>query len=306
MPDIHLPNWADDALQIGVIVGVALVAYALLRTATRIGVRHLLDRRSADGEGVLPAAELERRVSTIERLSMRVGAAVITIVALLMVLAVFAIDIGPAVAGLGVVGIAVGLGAQALVRDWLAGIFIVLENQYSTGDVVSIAGVEGSVEDFSLRRTTLRDLDGTVHTVPNGQIVVASNHTRVWSRVNLDVGVTYDADIERATSIIDRVGADLAADPDWRDRLLEPPSVVRINALTDSGVTLKVLGQVRAAEQWAVAGELRKRILAAFGAAGIEVPYPRRVMVTGTGGRGTDGDPEPPDEPGGGDIVALD
>ena len=306
MPDIHLPNWAEHALQIGVIVLVALVAYALLRTAARIGVRHLLERRPGSAEAVLPAAELQRRVTTIERLSVRVGASLITIIALLMALAVFAIDIGPAVAGLGVVGIAVGLGAQTLVRDWLAGIFIVLENQYSTGDVVSIAGVEGSVEDFSLRRTTLRDLDGTVHSVPNGQIVVASNHTRVWSRVNLDVGVTYDADIERATSIIDRVGAELAADPAWSERLLEPPAVVRINALTDSGVTLKVLGQVRAAEQWAVAGELRKRILSAFGAAGIEVPYPRRVMVTGPGPRSADGDPEPPDEPAGDDVVALD
>lgn len=291
MTDLQLPNWAVIAFQVGAIVLVAAVGYALLRAGARIGVRHLLDRRPATTESVLPEVELQRRIATIERLTVRVGAGLITVIALLMVLEVFDIEIGPAVAGLGVVGIAVGLGAQTLVKDWLAGIFVVLENQYSAGDVVTIAGVDGMVEDFSLRRTTVRDLDGTVHSVPNGQIVVASNHTRVWARVNLDIGVTYDADIERATAIIDRVGAELAEDSAWRDRLIEVPAVVRINALTDSGVTLKVLGQVRAAEQWAVAGELRKRILAAFGEAGIEVPYPRRVMVT------------PPPAAGGGDAV---
>lgn len=296
MTDLHLPNWATTALQVGGIVLVGLVAYALLRTAARIGVRHLLERQpAAPDETVLPALELERRVTTIERLTVRVGATLVTIIALLMILAVFDIDIGPAVAGLGVVGIAVGLGAQTLVKDWLAGIFIVLENQYSAGDVVAIAGVEGTVEDFSLRRTTLRDLDGTVHSVPNGQIVVASNHTRVWARVNLDIGVAYDADIERASALIDRIGADLATDEEWRDRLIEPPTVIRINALGDSGVTLKVLGRVRAAEQWAVAGELRKRILAAFARAGIEVPYPRRVMVSRPAPGTRETDAEPPD-----------
>jgi small conductance mechanosensitive channel len=297
--DILLPNWAIPALRVGGIVLVALIAYIALRTAARIGVRHLLERRPG-GDGVLPAVELERRVTTIEKLIIRVGASLIVAVGLLMVLAVFTIDIGPAVAGLGVIGIAVGLGAQTLVKDWLAGIFVVLENQYSAGDVVSIAGVQGTVEDFSLRRTTLRDLDGTVHSVPNGQITVASNHTRVWARVNLDIAVAYDTDVERATALIDQVGAELAIDPEWRERLLEEPTVVRMDALGDSALTLKVLGQVRAAEQWAVAGELRKRILAAFSAAGIEMPYPRRVMVTRDPGR--ENAPEPAGGGDGGDA----
>jgi small-conductance mechanosensitive channel len=210
----------------------------------------------------------------------RVAGGLVLIIAGLTILRLFGIDIGPAVAGLGVVGIAVGLGAQTLVKDWLAGIFIVLENQYSQGDVVRIAGVDGVVEDFSLRRTTLRDLDGTVHSVPNGQITVASNMTRLWARVNLDIGVAYDTDIDRATAIIKRVGEELRADPEWAGRLLEAPAVVRVDALADSAVTLKVLGQVRAAEQWAVGGELRKRILAAFARDGIEIPYPHRVVVS--------------------------
>ncbi len=189
---------------------------------------------------------------------------------------------------LAVIGIAVGLGAQTLVKDWLAGIFIVLENQYNQGDVIRIAGVDGVVEDFSLRRTTLRDLDGTVHTVPNGQITVTSNMTRLWARVNLDVSVAYDTDIDRATRIIDEVGEKIQADPDWEGRVLEPPHVVRVNALGDSSVTLKVLGQVKAAEQWAVGGELRKRILDAFGKAGIEIPFPHRVVVSRSGGADAD------------------
>jgi small conductance mechanosensitive channel len=122
--------------------------------------------------------ELERRVRTLQRLAIRIAGTVIAVIAVLMILDKFEVDIGPAIAGLGVVGIAVGLGAQTLVKDWLAGIFIVLENQFSAGDRVRIAGVEGEVTDFSLRRTVLRDADGTVHNVPNGQIIVASNLSR--------------------------------------------------------------------------------------------------------------------------------
>ena len=282
MPDLSaLPTSVEIGLQIALIAGAAVIAYIVLRTAVGISVRHLIERRTAEsGEGILPPAELERRVNTIGRLVVRIAGSLIAVVAVLMALDLFGMNIGPAVAGLGVVGIAVGLGAQTLVRDWLAGIFIVLENQYNSGDVVRIAGVDGVVEDFSLRRTTLRDLDGTVHTVPNGQIIVASNMTRLWARVNMDISVAYDTDIDRATGLINDVGETLQADPDWGPRLLEAPKVIRVNALGDSAVTLKVLGQVRAAEQWAVAGELRKRILAEFGRAGIEIPFPHQVIVT--------------------------
>ena len=276
-----LPASVEIALQLVLIGLAALVGFLILRTVVGVGMRHLLERRSeeANAGGVQSQAELERRVSTIGRLVVRLTGALIGVIAVLMALDLFGIDIGPAVAGLGVVGIAIGFGAQTLVRDWLAGIFIVLENQYSAGDVVRIADVEGVVEDFSLRRTTLRDLDGTVHSVPNGQIVVASNMTRLWARVNLDINVAYDTDLDRASELIDRVGTDLLSDPEWGPRLLEPPTVVRVEALADSSVTLKVLGQVRAAEQWAVGGELRKRILAAFTRAGIKIPFPHRVVV---------------------------
>jgi small conductance mechanosensitive channel len=197
-----------------------------------------------------------------------------------MLLQTVDIDVGPAIAGLGVVGIAVGFGAQHLVKDYLNGALILIENQFSKGDVIRIAGVAGSVEDFSLRRTTLRDLDGVVHTVPNGEIAVSSNLTRVWARVNQDVTVAYGTDIDRAIEVVDGVGREMAGDPAWKRRILETPRVERVEALAEYGVTLKILGTVRATEQWAAAGELRKRLLAAFKLHGIEIPRPQRVVLS--------------------------
>ena len=150
-------------------------------------------------------------------------------------------------------------------RDYLNGALILLENQYSKGDVVSIAGVSGTVEDFSLRRTTLRDLDGVVHTVPNGEIKVASNRTRIWARINQDVTVAYGTDIEKAT--MRRSTTSGGRWPPTRPggaACMEAPHVERIEALGEYGVTIKILGLVRASEQWAAGGELRKRLLAAF------------------------------------------
>ena len=141
------------------------------------------------------------------------------------------------------------------------------------------AGVSGAVEDFTLRRTTLRDLDGVVHTVPNGEIRVASNLTRVWSRINQDVTVAYGTDIDKAIEVVDKVGREMAGDPVWKRRVLEAPRVERVEALGEYGVTLKILGTVRAADQWAAGGDFRKRLLEAFKANGIEIPRPQRVVL---------------------------
>lgn len=174
----ELPASAELVVRIVLIALAALAAFIALRIGVNVGVRHVIELRSASSGGLMPPDGLEGRVRTVGQLIVRVGAAVILVIAVLMVLGVLGIDIGPAIAGLGLVGIAVGLGAQTLVRDWLAGIFVVLENQYSYGDLVRVAGVEGTVEEFSLRRTLLRDADGSVHTVPNGQILVATRLSR--------------------------------------------------------------------------------------------------------------------------------
>ncbi len=173
-----LPASAELVVRIVLIAIAALAAIVALRIGVNVGVRHVIELRSASSGGLMAPEGLEGRVRTVGQLIVRVGAAVILVIAVLMVLGVLGIDIGPAIAGLGLVGIAVGLGAQTLVRDWLAGIFVVLENQYSYGDLVRVAGVEGTVEEFSLRRTLLRDADGSFHSVPNGQILVATRLSR--------------------------------------------------------------------------------------------------------------------------------
>jgi moderate conductance mechanosensitive channel len=197
----------------------------------------------------------------------------------IMVLGALDLDVGPAVAGLGVVGIAVGFGAQSLVKDYLNGALILIENQYSKGDVVSIAGVSGAVEDFSLRRTTLRDLDGIVHTVPNGEVKVASNRTRTWARINQNVTVAFGTDIDKAIEVVEELGKLMAADPIWKRRILEPPRVERVESIEERGITLKILGTVRASEQWAAGGEFRKLLLEAFAKNGIRLPRPPQVFV---------------------------
>lgn len=271
----------STVLRILAIIAVAVAAQLVVRRGVLVAIRHLLERRATERDHVPGAqAGLDQRVITLQRLTVRISAAIITTIAVLMVLDEIGIEIAPALAGLGVVGIAVGFGAQAIFHDWLAGIFIIIEHQYSIGDVVRIAGVDGTVEDVSLRRTLLRDLSGTLHSVPNGQVAVASNMTSDWSKVNLDVSVAYDTDIPRVTGVLNRIGTELATDPAWSTRLLEPPSVLRVDDLGDSGVTLKVTGRVHAGDQWIVSGELRTRILATFATEGIEIPFPHRVVMT--------------------------
>ncbi|MGZ6269537.1 MAG: mechanosensitive ion channel family protein [Candidatus Limnocylindrales bacterium] len=292
LPGTSLDLSADDLVRwlregappLGSIVLVVVVAFITIRLA-RLSVhglvKALMDREATEGTAQeLSALELKKRMDTLETLGGNVLQFFLVIIAAIMILGQLKLDVGPAIAGLGVVGIAVGFGAQSLVKDYLGGALILIENQFGKGDVVRIAGVSGMVEDFSLRRTTLRDDDGTVHTVPNGQIAVASNLTRVWARVNLAIQVVYGTDTTVAAEVVDRVGRDLASDSDWRRRILEPPRLQRVDALGEFGITLKVQSTVRASEQWAVAGELRKRLLDAFQEAGIEIPRPQRVILT--------------------------
>ncbi len=287
MPDFDKKPWStivdvlrDDILPILLILVVAVVAIRLARLSVRGLVKALLDREASEGTAQeLSAVELKKRMDTLDSLGGRTLQSFIVVIAGLMILGQLGLDIGPAIAGLGVVGIAVGFGAQSLVKDYLNGALILIENQFGKGDVIRAAGVAGAVEDFTLRRTTLRDLDGVVHTIPNGEIRVASNLTRVWSRINQDVTVAYGTDIDKATEVVDNVGREMAGDPVWKRRVLEAPRVERVEALSEYGVTLKILGTVRAADQWSAGGDFRKRLLAAFKTHGIEIPRPQRVVL---------------------------
>ena len=270
-----------NGVRILVIIIVALIAVRVTTLLVHGIVKALLDREATEGTAQeLSAVEVQKRMNTLDELGGRVVRFFVIVIAGIMVLGALDLDIGPAVAGLGVVGIAVGFGAQSLVRDYLNGALILAENQYSKGDVVSIAGVSGAVEDFSLRRTTLRDLDGVVHTVPNGEIKVASNRTRTWARINQNVTVAFGTDIDKAIQVVDELGKGMAADPIWKRRILEPPRVERVESIDERGVTLKILGTVRASEQWAAGGEFRKLLLETFTKNGIQLPRPQQVFVT--------------------------
>jgi moderate conductance mechanosensitive channel len=310
VPELQDPPWSTildvlraNALPIVLIIVVALVLLRASRLFVHGIVKALMDREATEGTAQeLSAVELKKRMDTLDGLGGNVIRFFIVVIAGLMILRSFGLDIGPAVAGLGVVGVAVGFGAQHLVRDYLNGALILIENQFSKGDVIRVAGVSGTVEDFSLRRTTLRDLDGVVHTVPNGEIMVASNLTRVWARINQDVTLAYGTDIEKATTVVDEVGRAMATDKAWKRRVLEAPRVDRVAALAEYGITLKILGTVRAPDQWAAAGELRKRLLAAFHEHGIEMPRPQRVILA----REPGGPPTPDDTLAGAADESLD
>ena len=266
------------------LIFATLVALWLARRLVRGTVAALVNREATEGTAQeLSAIEVRKRSETLQGLADGLVRSLIVVVAFVTALDKFGLNIGPAVAGIGVVGVALGFGAQSLVRDYLAGMFALIENHYSKGDVVKIADVTGTVEDFTLRRTTLRDMDGTVHIVPNGLIGVTSNMTRVWGRINLDVTVAHGSDIDQVIEVVNELGRQMAEDPAWKRRVLEAPRVERVEAIGEYGITLKILGSVRAADRWSAAGELRKRVLDAFRANNIDIPRAQRVFVAHPG-----------------------
>jgi len=203
------------------------------------------------------------------------------VVAAVMLLSELGINITPLLAGAGVLGVAIGFGAQNLIRDFLSGLFIFLEDQFNQGDVVEIAGRSGVVEEINLRRTVLRDLDGILHIIPNGEITISSNYTRDWARVKLDVPVAYGEDLDRVIAVINRVGKELAADKEFGPKIKTPPQVLRVQNFGDSGIDIRILGDVKPMEQWTVTGELRKRIKKTFDQEGIEIPWPHVKVYYG-------------------------
>ena len=225
--------------------------------------------------------EVLKRSQTLSSVFVGVTVALIYVSAMFMVLTELSVPIGPVLGGFGIAGIAVGFGAQYLVRDLIAGVFILAENQYRTGDVVTVAGMSGLVESINLRRTVLRDIDGQVHVIPNGEITVASNKTKYWSRVNLDIGVAYKEDVDRVIMVLNEIGDDIAADPYYGLMLITPPQVLRLNSFDDSAITFKVLGDCKPMKQWEIMGEMRKRIKIRFDVEGIEIPFPHQTVYWG-------------------------
>jgi moderate conductance mechanosensitive channel len=226
----------------------------------------------------------QRRAETIAAVLGSIAVFVIYLLAVFIVLSQFAIDVGPLVAGAGVVGVALGFGAQSLVRDFLSGIFMILEDQYGVGDIVDVGEASGVVEAITLRVTRLRDVEGTVWHVPNGQILRVGNKSQLWSRSLLDISVAYDTDLDRAGEVITRVAGQMAEDEVWGEMILEPPELWGIEQFGPSEVVLRLVMKTKPAEQWRVNREFRARIKKAFDAEGIEIPFPQRtIWVRGDG-----------------------
>ncbi len=278
-------DWlAGDGARIAAIVGVAVVIDFILHRVVPRALRVTVQRQM---EGVLEE-EVKQRVDTLSSVVMGGVRSVVVLVALLTLLPLAGISIGPLLAGAGIIGLAVGFGAQSLVKDVISGLFILLDNWYSKGDVITAAGVTGLVENVGIRRTVLRDLDGVSHYIPNGEIAVASNFTQEYSRVNLNVGVSYSEDLDDVIKVIDRVGEELAADPEWSQHILKAPKTLRVDNLGDSSIDIKIVGDTKPMEQWAVMGELRRRLKIAFDEEGIEIPFPQRtIWVHSVGADGT-------------------
>ena len=280
----RVTDWlATQGLRIVLILVLAFVADLVVRVVVPRVIRPTVRRQMKDK----PEEEIEQRSHTLVAVLQGSGRFVLVIWALFTILPELGVNVTPVLASVGIAGIALGFGAQSLVKDVISGLFILIENQYSKGDVVTVAGISGLVEEVGLRRTVLRDLDGIVHHVPNGQIAVASNFTQEWSRVNMNVSVAYGEDLDKVFEVINRVGHELAADPEFGPLILKAPQVLRVDAFEDSGIAVKILGDTEPIRQWDVMGELRKRLKKAFDEEGIEIPFPHRVQVT-RGAKATD------------------
>ncbi|MFH1462355.1 MAG: mechanosensitive ion channel family protein [bacterium] len=198
-------------------------------------------------------------------------------IAIMMALSELGIDVGPVIAGAGILGVALGFGAQYMVRDFLAGLFIILENQYRVGDVVCLDDTCGGVEDITLRKTVLRDLDGKVYHIPNGAFRTAANFTTDYSRAHMNVSVAYKEDLDKVMALINKVGREMAEVSPWKEYLLKPIQVVGPgpDKFGDSGIEIKVLGETRPLKQWDTIKEFRRRLKIAFDQEGVEIPFPQ-------------------------------
>lgn len=257
---------------------LTLFALFLFRKFAMLIVSRLVKRAIRPDHYKTKAEEKQREDTLISVIgaSIRVG---VWIVGGLLLLGILGVNIAPLLAGAGVLGVALGFGAQSLVKDFLSGVFILIENQYRVGDIVSINGtITGQVRHVSLRETSLRDLDGVVHHIPNGFIDFASNMTMEYANVNLDVGVGYGTDLDKLEVLVNRVGSELAKDETWADKIIESPQFLRVDEFADSAIIIKITGAVAPMKQWSVTGELRKRLKAAFDKEGIEIPFPQRVL----------------------------
>ncbi|MGB5533125.1 MAG: mechanosensitive ion channel family protein, partial [Acidimicrobiia bacterium] len=263
--------------QTALIVGVGVVVWVLARWLIQRSSARLQNRLEATGE-LVDRAKAERLHTVGRTLSALVfiGAATVVVVT---ILGVWGVPLGPLIASLSVVGLAIGIGAQDLVKDVIAGIFVLVEDQYAIGDVVELAGVSGTVDEIRLRTTVLQDLDGSIHHVPNGEVRVSTNLTYEYSRVVVDLSVAYEESVDQALDAIGEVAAQLAGDAEWSPSIIEDPQVLGVDALDDSGVVIRVLFTTDPEMRWKVKREFLRRVKNGLDEAGIEIPYPHVTLT---------------------------
>lgn len=217
-------------------------------------------------------SDRKKRLETLDSL---VGASVrivVSIIAGTMIISELGVDAAPLLASAGIVGIALGFGAQSLIKDFVSGIFIIVENQYRVGDIIEINNIDGVVEAITIRTTVLRDLNGNLHHVPNGSITVTTNKTMDYGRINEDIAVGLNTNIEELEHVVNHVGSQIASSATFKDDIKDPPHFARIIGFSSKGLIIKVLGKTTAGEQWRIKGELYRRLKIAFDKHKIEIP----------------------------------
>jgi moderate conductance mechanosensitive channel len=268
-------GWAKPVLSGVTVLLIVLLAFLSAALARRfIMASH--KRLAARAEG----PEERKRIETLERVFRYIASVVVTVVAFMLVLSELGISIAPILATAGVAGLAIGFGAQSLVKDYFTGFVMLIENQIRVGDVVEVAGKVGAVEELTLRYVRLRDYEGAVHYVPNGAILTVTNRSRLFAFAVLDIGVAYKEDIERVSQVMKETATAFRAEPDWADKILDDLEIAGVDQWADSAVVIKCRLKTMAQEQWAVRRAFLGRLKNAFDRAGIEIPYPHRTVYT--------------------------
>jgi len=263
------------------ILVVSILALIALRATRVVSSRFIaiIARQKAD-------PEFQKRARTLGSIVRYVLITAVLVVATMMILKEFGVEIGPLLAAVGIVGLAVGFGAQSLVKDVISGFFILLEDQIRVGDVVQVTGKGGLVEKISLKTVMLRDLAGNVHYVPNGQIDVVTNMTKEYSRFVFDIGVAYREDVDEVMAIIKGVDEELRNDPDYREDILEPIEVLGLDQFASSAVIIKARTTTKPIKQWRVAREFNRRLMKRFNERNIEFPFPHVTLYMGQDKKG--------------------
>ena len=282
----------DRPIRVLLILLVAWIATrvakrAIVRFTTRIAAapsnsRLQMLREKGPGRALMDEAEQSRAEARAETLGHVLRSVVVALVwtfAALIILGEIGVNLGPLIAGAGIGGVALGFGAQSIVKDFLSGLFMLIEDHYGVGDFIDVGYASGTVEEVSLRSTTIRDYKGTVWHVPNGEISRVGNYSQLWSKALIDVEVAYDTDVRMAMGVMQQVANELWSDPEWGgDEVSEMPTVFGIQSLGASGIGLRLSVKTEPSMQWAVEREIRLRLKEAFDEAGIEIPFPQQTM----------------------------